>query len=107
MGVRELKLSDFGLETTDEAATRRGQSQAHVRRLVADGEIPAVVIGVGRSARYLVRPTDVDAVPVRSRGAQPGSQNAAKSPTEKPAEKPATAGKSRGRKKSGKKTASP
>ena len=36
MSVRELKLSKFGLETTDQAATRRGQSQAHVRKLVAE-----------------------------------------------------------------------
>jgi hypothetical protein len=92
VSVRELKLADFGLETTEQAATRRGQSGAHVRKLVADGLVPAVVIGEGRSARYLVRPEDVDAVPVRARGAQPGSRNAAK-------EKPEKKGRGKARKK--------
>lgn len=69
--MRELKLSDFGLETTEQAAERRGQHPATVRKLVADGAIPAVVVGTGRSARYLVRPADVDAVPVRGRGQPP------------------------------------
>lgn len=76
--MRELKLSDFGLETTEQAAARRGQNGATVRKLVADGVIPAVVIGAGRTARYLVRPADVDAVPVRTRGAPAGNANAKK-----------------------------
>lgn len=64
----ELKLSDFGLETTEEAAARREQTAQTVRKLVATGRVPAVVIGSGRSAKYLVRPADVDAVPVLPKG---------------------------------------
>jgi len=81
--VQELKLSDFGLETTEQAAERRGQSQQTIRNLVASGEIPAVVIGAGRSARYLVRPEDVDKVPVRGKGAPGGNSNAKKKPATK------------------------
>lgn len=86
--VRELPLSDFGLETVEQAATRRGQSPATVRKLVADGVIPAVVIGTGRSARYLVRPGDVDKVPVRGKGAPKGNENAKKPAKKPPARKP-------------------
>lgn len=76
--MTELSLAEFGLETTDQAALRRGQHQATVRKWVADGRIPAVVIGSGRTARYLVRIADVDAIPVRTRGAPEGNANAAK-----------------------------
>lgn len=76
--VRELSISEFGLETTEQAAARRGQHPATLRQLVADGTIPAVVLGAGRTRRYLVRPADVDAVPVRGRGAPAKNANAAK-----------------------------
>jgi hypothetical protein len=84
-GVRELKLSEFGLETVEDAAGRRNQHPTTIRKLVADGAIPAVVIGTGRSARYLVRPKDVDAVPVRKPGAPVDNANAVK---KKPGRKP-------------------
>jgi hypothetical protein len=87
--LRELLLSDFGLETTEQAAARRGQSPATLRALVAKGAIPAVVVGSGRSARYLVRPADVDAVPVRGKGAPPKP----KPPAPKPAPKTRAKGK--------------
>ncbi len=86
--MREIPLSEVGLETTEQAAARRGQSGATVRKLVADGVIPAVVIGTGRTARYLVRPADVDAVPIRVRGAPGGNANAKKEEAPKPAKKP-------------------
>lgn len=78
MSVREIPLSEVGLETTEQAAARRGQSAATVRKLVADGLVPAVVVGTGRSARYLVRPADVDLIPLRGKGAPVGNGNAKK-----------------------------
>ncbi|MDY3555283.1 helix-turn-helix domain-containing protein [Gemmata sp. JC717] len=98
--VREIPLSEVGLETTEQAATRRGQSPATVRKLVADGLVPAVVVGAGRAARYLVRPCDVDAVPIRGKGAPGGNANAKKEVAETP-------GKQAVRKKPGKKSRNP
>lgn len=97
--VREIPLSEVGLETVEQAAARRGQAPATVRRLVAVGQIPAVIVGSGRSARYLVRPADVDAVPVRGAGALPGNQSAKKKPGEEAAGPPAAKKKARPSKK--------
>ena len=93
--VRELSLADFGLETTEQAAARRGQSGPTVRRWVAKGYIPAVVVGTGRTTRYLVRIADVDAVPVREPGAPPGNQFARKKVADEKPRKTSTPEKSR------------
>ena len=60
--VRAIALDTLGLETVARAASRRGQHPTTVRRWVASGLLPAVVVGRGRSAVYLVRVADVDAI---------------------------------------------
>ena len=82
--VREFPLSECGLETTEQAATRRGQHPATVRNWVNKGKIAAAVIGAGRTARYLVRIADVDAIPILEPGAPEGNQFARKSEAPKP-----------------------
>lgn len=84
--VRELDLADFGLETVERAAARRGQNRATVRLWVAKGLLPAVVLGAGRTARYLVRPADVDAVPLRGKGRPPKGEGEGE-PAPKPRKK--------------------
>lgn len=83
----KLDLANFGLETTEQAATRRGQHPATVRKWVADGILPAVPIGKGRTTRYLVEPAVVDAIPIRERGAPKKNANA-KKPTAPKKRKP-------------------
>lgn len=95
--MREFLLSTVGLETTEQAATRRGQHPATVRNWVATGKLAAAVIGRGRTARYLVRIADVNAVPIREAGAPEGNQFARKEPAPKPTKKRAS-------RKSGKKS---
>ena len=73
--VRELPLSEFGLETVENAASRRNQHPTTLRKLVAVGVMPAVVVGAGRSARYLLRPADVDALPVKTPGRPTGTKD--------------------------------
>ncbi len=77
--VREIPLSEVGLETCEAAAGRRKCDPATVRRWVNMGWVPAVVVGSGRSRVYLVRSADVDAFTPPKRGRQP----AAKKPAEK------------------------
>ncbi len=82
--MNAIPLSEFGLATVAEAAVRRECDPSTVRRWVHTGLVPAVAIGSGRSAVYLVRLADVDSVEVRPVGAPVGNQNAAKSDSEKP-----------------------
>jgi excisionase family DNA binding protein len=58
--VREIPLSDVGLVTVEEAAAAKGCDPSTVRRWASRGNIPVIVVGKGRSAKFLLRKTDVD-----------------------------------------------
>lgn len=81
--MREIPLSEFWLVTVAEVAAARGWAPKTVQNWVNAGLLPAVVIGAGRSARFLLRQTDVDAFTPPPRGARPGNRNAAKKPAPK------------------------
>lgn len=72
-GMRELPLSEFGLETLAAACARKGWVTATAQKWVQRDLLPVVVVGSGRSAKHLVRVADVDAFvpPVRGRPKRP------------------------------------
>lgn len=86
--VKLIPLSELGLMTVEEAARERGCDPSTVRRWASRGEIPVVQVGTGRSAKFLLRKTDLDAFTPRSAGAPEGNQNAKKEEPPKPAKKP-------------------
>lgn len=63
-----MQLSDYGLETVADACARKGWSVKTVSNWVRLGELPAITVGTGRSAKYIVRTVDVDAMILRPRG---------------------------------------
>lgn len=69
--MRELPLSDFGLETISGACARKGWVVATAQKWVQRGLLPVVVVGSGRSAKHLLRVADVDAFVPPSRGRPP------------------------------------
>lgn len=73
-----LKLSEFGLMTVEEAATVRGCDPSTVRRWASRGEIPVLQVGTGRSAKFLLRKSDVDGFSPKPVGAPAGNANATK-----------------------------
>jgi hypothetical protein len=76
--VREIPLSDFGLETVAEVCARKGWAPKTVQNWIRWELIPVVPVGTGRSAKFLVRSSDVDAFEPPKRGPKPGNQNARK-----------------------------
>jgi hypothetical protein len=69
--VRELSLSEFGLELVSDACARKGWSAKTVQNWIGAGLLPAVVLGTGRGATFLVRIKDVDAFQPPPRGRPP------------------------------------
>jgi excisionase family DNA binding protein len=70
MAVAEIPRIDAGWLTTAEAAERRGWSLSAVQKWVAEGLLPAMLVGSGRNrTSYLLRVKDVDRFvpPVRGR----------------------------------------
>lgn len=61
ISVIRIPPAEFGLLTVEEAAEIRGVDVRTVQRWIAAGSIPAVVIGSGKRAAYLVREKDVRA----------------------------------------------
>lgn len=80
--MNELCLSEFGLETVEDAARRRNRSVEAVRVWIRSGAIPVLIVGAGRSARFLVRVRDVDGYQPAPRGAPTGNANAKKESSE-------------------------
>lgn len=76
--MREIPLSDVGLMTVEEAASVKGCDPSTVRRWASRGDIPVIVVGAGRSRKFLLRKTDVDGFTAPPVGAPKGSRNAAK-----------------------------
>jgi excisionase family DNA binding protein len=76
--MNRLALAEFGLMTVDEAAALRGCDPSTVRRWASRGEIPVLVVGEGRSAKFLLRKADVEAFAPNPVGAPEGNQNAVK-----------------------------
>lgn len=70
--MKIITLAELGLCTVEEAAAKRGCDPATVRRWASRGEIPCVVVGTGRSAKYLLRVADVDAFTPAPRGRPKG-----------------------------------
>lgn len=66
--MREIALSEFGLEPLADACVRKGWVQRTAQKWVQDGHLAAAVVGAGRSAKYLVRTADVDAFTPPPRG---------------------------------------
>src|SRR5262245_52930792 len=73
--VRELPLSDFGLMTVAQACEAKGWTPTTVSRWVRAGLIPAVVIGTGKGALFLLRRSDVAEFTPPARGRPTGSQD--------------------------------
>jgi excisionase family DNA binding protein len=78
--IREIPLSDVGLMSVETAAQLKGCDPSTVRRWAARGEIPVIVVGTGRSRKFLLRKTDVDGFTPKPPGSPKGSRNAAKKP---------------------------
>ena len=82
--MREIPLSVFGLESVPDVSARKGDgwSVRAVQNWIAAGLLPVVVVGVGRSAKFLLRTRDVDAFSPPGRG-----RKAVVKPARKPARK--------------------
>jgi excisionase family DNA binding protein len=78
MPMRQVALADVGLMTVEEAAAVKGCDPSTVRRWASRGDIPVIVVGSGRSAKFLLRKTDVDGFTPGPVGAPKGNRNAAK-----------------------------
>lgn len=98
--MRELKLSDFGLETLACACDRKGWGVSAAQKWVRAGLLAVVVVGTGRSAKHLVAITDADAFAPPPRGRPRGRPVGSKKKSDAP--KPTKTSTSR---KSGKKNA--
>jgi hypothetical protein len=70
--MRELPLSDFGLETIASACARKGWVVTTTQKWVQRGLLPVVVVGSGRSAKHLLRVADVDGFTPPPRGRPKG-----------------------------------
>lgn len=78
--MREIPLSEFGLVTVAEAVAAKGWAAKTVQNWINAGLLPAVVIGAGRSARFLLRRSDVDAFTAPPRGPKPGARYKPRAP---------------------------
>ena len=58
MPVVEIPLKRMGLLTIQEVAAMHGRGVRVVQRWIADGRIPAVVVGSGNRTVFLVRVED-------------------------------------------------
>jgi hypothetical protein len=66
--MQEIPLSTYGLETVAEVCQRKKWSAKTVQNWVNAGLLPAVVIGAGRSAKFLLRTEDVNSFTPPPRG---------------------------------------
>jgi hypothetical protein len=75
MPVVQIPLADSGLLSVEAVAARHGCTPRAVQRWVADGLLPAHVIGSGNRTVYLIRARDLKrfAPPARGRPATPTS----------------------------------
>lgn len=71
MPVVAIPLADLGLLTVEDAAAAHGRGVRAVQRWIADGDLPAVVIGGGNRAVYLLRKSDVARFTPPERGRPP------------------------------------
>lgn len=66
--MKSLDLSEFGLCDVAGACAIRGWSPKSVQNWVRSGLLPALVIGSGRGATFLLRVADVQAFVTPPRG---------------------------------------
>lgn len=59
MAVNEIPHESLGLISVEDAAVEKGVTVRSVQRWVTAGWIPAVVIGTGKRASYLLRRVDL------------------------------------------------
>jgi len=59
MAVDEVPLSEFGLVSVEDFAKKCKRDVRAVQRWIADGAIPAVVVGSGNRTTFLLRKSDV------------------------------------------------
>ena len=73
MPVVAIPLRKMGLRTIEEFAAIHGRGVRAVQRWIADGQIPAVVLGSGNRTLYLVRAEDATGFvpPVNGRPMKP------------------------------------
>jgi hypothetical protein len=88
--LREIPLSDFGLETVAQACARMDWAAKSVQNWIRAGLLPAVSVGGGRGhGTFLLRTEDVDAFELPARGPMPKAQREPKpAAAKKPAAKP-------------------
>jgi hypothetical protein len=81
--MRVVPISVFGLETVQEVSARKGDgwSIRAVQNWINAGLLPVVVVGAGRSAKFLLRTRDVNKFAPPGRGTKPASKPA---PARKP-----------------------
>jgi hypothetical protein len=67
-----IPLASLGLETVAEVSARKGAgwSVKIIQVRIRAGELPVVVVGEGRSAKFLLRTKDVDAYTPPGQGAR-------------------------------------
>ncbi len=66
--VQEIPLSEFGLEMVAGVAARKGWSEKAIQNWIRAGLLPAVVLGTGRGATFLVQTSDVEKFVTPPRG---------------------------------------
>lgn len=69
--ISEVRRSDYGLMTVEEAAARRGWAVRTVQKWILDGLLPVVCAGHGKRGVYLLRQKDVDGFEPPARGRPP------------------------------------
>lgn len=71
--MRVIPLSSYALETVPEVCERKGKgwSASTVQNWIHAGLLPVVVVGSGRSAKFLLRTEDVDQFTPPARGRPP------------------------------------
>lgn len=78
--MREIPLSEFGLVTVADVCAARGWASKTVQNWIRAELLPVVVIGSGRSAKFLLRESDVKAFVPPARGRPAAKKPAAKKP---------------------------
>jgi|GEM_PF-2955395 len=66
--MREIPLSEFGLMTVADVCAEKGLAPKTVQNWINAGLLPVVVVGSGRSAKFLLREEDVKAFTPPARG---------------------------------------
>jgi len=68
MSLKTIPLKEFGLVEVADAAAMHGRSVRSVQNWIVAGQIPAVVVGQGKSVVYLLRLADVKKFTPPARG---------------------------------------